>query len=76
MARPTRGRYGRKTLRFTGGIGESIRATDADLVISSLLDHASKRDVVKLEVLYEASIYALPPNYRSTAGYEHRRSKR
>jgi len=55
--------------------GESIRATDADLVISSLLDHASKRDVVKLEVLYEASIYALPPNYRSTAGYEHRREQ-
>jgi hypothetical protein len=55
--------------------GERIRATDADLVIRSLLDHASKRDVVKLEVLYEASIYALPPDYRSTAGYEHRREQ-
>jgi hypothetical protein len=55
--------------------GESVRATNADLVIRSLLDHASKSDVVKLEVLYEASIYALPPNYRSTAGYERRREQ-
>ncbi|HJY07828.1 MAG TPA: hypothetical protein VJ323_16030, partial [Bryobacteraceae bacterium] len=43
--------------------------------IRSLLNHASKSDVVKLDVLYEASIYALPPNYRSTAGYERRREQ-
>lgn len=55
--------------------GASIRGTNADVVIRSLLDHASKSDVVKLEVLYEASIYALPPDYRSTAGYERRREQ-
>ena len=55
--------------------GASVRATSADVVIRSLLNHASKSDVVKLDVLYEASIYALPPNYRSTAGYERRREQ-
>ena len=55
--------------------GVSVRATSADVVIRSLLNHASKSDVVKLDVLYEASIYALPPNYRSTAGYERRREQ-
>ncbi|MFZ0592400.1 MAG: hypothetical protein WAM39_18220 [Bryobacteraceae bacterium] len=55
--------------------GTAIRATPADIVIESLLSHASKSDVVKLQLLYEASIYALPPNYRSTAGYEHRRQQ-
>ena len=42
-------------------------------VIEALLAHASKSDVVKLQVLYESSIYALPVSYRSTASYEHRR---
>jgi hypothetical protein len=31
--------------------------------------------VVKLQLLYESSIYAMPPNYRSTEGYEHRREQ-
>jgi hypothetical protein len=53
--------------------GDSIRASNADLVIDSLLDHATKGDVAKLQLLYESSIYAMPPAYRSTAGYEHRR---
>jgi hypothetical protein len=53
--------------------GTSIKAMTADSVIEGLLSHASKSDVVKLQVLYESSIYALPVNYRSTASYEHRR---
>jgi hypothetical protein len=55
--------------------GSTLRATPADIVIESLLSHATKADVVKLQLLYESSIYALPPNYRSTAGYEHRRQQ-
>jgi hypothetical protein len=55
--------------------GTSVRATSADVVIASLLSHASKSDVVKLQLLYESSIYAMPPNYRSTAGYERRREQ-
>ncbi len=55
--------------------GTAIRATPAEIVIDSLLSHASKSDVVKLQLLYEATIYAMPPNYRSTAGYEHRRQQ-
>ncbi len=55
--------------------GTIIRATAADYVIDSLLSHASKSDVVKLQLLYESSIYAMPPNYRSTASYEHRREQ-
>ena len=35
----------------------------------------AKGDVVKLQLLYESSIYAMPPNFRSTAGYEHRREQ-
>jgi hypothetical protein len=55
--------------------GSTIRATPADVVIDSLLSHATKGDVVKLQLLYESSIYAMPPNYRSTAGYERRRDQ-
>jgi len=58
--------------RQDGGV---IRGTPAEIVIESLLSHATKSDVVKLQLLYEASIYAMPPNYRSTAGYEHRREQ-
>lgn len=58
---------------FSRPDGTSIRGANADFVIDSLLDHATKGDVVKLQLLYEASIYAMPPTYRSTAGYEHRR---
>ena len=55
--------------------GTSIQATPADVVIASLLSHATNGDVVKLQLLYESSIYSMPPNYRSTAGYEHRREQ-
>jgi hypothetical protein len=55
--------------------GAVIHASPADVVIDTLLSHATKSDVVKLQLLYEATIYALPPNYRSTAGYEHRREQ-
>lgn len=55
--------------------GSSIRATPADVVIASLLSHATKGDVVKLQLLYESSIYAMPPNFRSTEGYERRREQ-
>jgi hypothetical protein len=55
--------------------GTSIRATSADYVVESLLAHATKRDVVNLQRLYEQSIYALPSNYRSTSGYERRRDQ-
>jgi hypothetical protein len=58
---------------FVRSDGTSIRAMPADTVIDVLLAHATKGDVVKLQLLYESSIYALPANYRSTAGYEHRR---
>jgi hypothetical protein len=60
---------------FSRQDGSAIRATPADVVIASLLAHASKGDVVKLQLLYESSIYAMPPNFRSTAGYEHRREQ-
>jgi hypothetical protein len=55
--------------------GGGIHATPADTVIESLLSHATKSDVVKLQLLYEATIYSMPPSYRSTAGYEHRRQQ-
>jgi hypothetical protein len=55
--------------------GTAVRAVPADLVIDSLLSHATKADLVKLQLLYEASIYSMPPNFRSTAGYEHRREQ-
>ncbi len=60
---------------FSRQDGSAVRATPADTVIASLLSHATKGDVVKLQLLYESSIYAMPPNFRSTAGYEHRREQ-
>lgn len=44
----------------------------ADYVVESLLAKASRSDVIKLQLLYEDSIYALE-NFRSTNGYEKRR---
>jgi hypothetical protein len=58
---------------FVRSDGTSVHASNADTVIDSLLGHATKGDVVKLQLLYESSIYSMPPAYRSTAGYEHRR---
>lgn len=52
--------------------GVVLRAAPADEVVSSFLRRAGRTDVIKLELLYEQSIYALS-NYRPTNGYEQRR---
>ena len=57
---------------FTRHDGTVLQAISADDVVSSLLGRASRSDVIKLQLLYESSIYALS-NFRSTNGYEQRR---
>jgi hypothetical protein len=57
---------------FTRHDGTVLQTISADEVVSSLLDKASRADVIKLQLLYESSIYALS-NFRSTNGYEQRR---
>ncbi len=52
--------------------GPVLNASSADEVVSSLLDRASASDVVKLQLLYEDTIYGLT-NFRATNGYEQRR---
>jgi len=52
--------------------GAVLQASPADDVVESLLEKASRNDVIKLQLLYEDSIYALS-NFRSTNGYEKRR---
>lgn len=52
--------------------GTVLTAQSADDVVASLLSKASRGDVIKLQLLYENSIYALT-NYRPTNGYEQRR---
>jgi hypothetical protein len=52
--------------------GTVLRSVSADEVVASLLDKAGRGDVIKLQLLYEDSIYALS-NFRSTNGYEQRR---
>ncbi len=52
--------------------GAVLPALSADDVVSSLLEKAGRNDVIKLQLLYEDTIYALS-NYRSTNGYEQRR---
>jgi hypothetical protein len=52
--------------------GTELTSVSADDVVGSLLQRASRNDVIKLQVLYEDSIYALS-NYRATNGYEQRR---
>ncbi len=52
--------------------GTVLQAVSADEVVYSLLQKASAADVIKLQLLYEDSIYAVP-NFRSTNGYEKRR---
>ena len=49
-----------------------FQSLSADYVVESLLAKASRNDVIKLQLLYEDSIYALQ-NFRSTNGYEKRR---
>lgn len=52
--------------------GTELSSVSADEVVGSLLQSAGRNDVIKLQVLYEDSIYALS-NYRATNGYEQRR---
>lgn len=52
--------------------GSVLMASSADDVVNSLLDRASASDVVKLQLLYEDTIYGLS-NFRATNGYEQRR---
>jgi hypothetical protein len=57
---------------FTRHDGTLMQTVSADEVVSSLLEKASRNDVIKLQLLYESTIYALS-NFRSTNGYEQRR---
>ena len=52
--------------------GTVLEPVSADYVVASLLQKASRGDVIKLQMLYEDSIYGLS-NFRSTNGYEQRR---
>jgi hypothetical protein len=52
--------------------GSVLESVSADYVVESLLQRASRNDVIKLQMLYENTIYALQ-NFRSTNGYEQRR---
>jgi hypothetical protein len=52
--------------------GTVLQPVSADDVVYSLLQKASAADVIKLQLLYEDSIYAVP-NFHSTNGYEKRR---
>lgn len=52
--------------------GPVLQSVSADEVVESLLEKASRSDVIKLQLLYEDTIYALT-NFRSTNGYEQRR---
>ncbi len=52
--------------------GTILPPLSADEVVASLMERASRTDVIKLQLLYEDSIYALT-NFRSTNGYEQRR---
>jgi hypothetical protein len=57
---------------FTRQDGTVLPTVSADYVVETLLEKANRNDVIKLQVLYENSIYALS-NFRSTNGYEQRR---
>lgn len=52
--------------------GVALNAVSADYVVAELLQHANRDDVIKLQLLYENSIYGLS-NFRSTNGHEKRR---
>lgn len=52
--------------------GTTVSASSADYLVESLLEKASRGDVIKLQLLYENTIYALA-NFRATNGYEQRR---
>ncbi len=57
---------------FVRADGTVLPSLSADYVVESLLAKASRNDVIKLQLLYEDSIYALQ-DFRSTNGYEKRR---
>ena len=57
---------------FMGDDGESIEALPALTVVNTLLGHASRNDVSKLVVAYEAALYG-NTQMHSTNGYEARR---
>jgi hypothetical protein len=52
--------------------GTTLGASSADDLVESLLEKAGRNDVIKLQLLYENTIYALS-NFRATNGYEQRR---
>jgi hypothetical protein len=52
--------------------GTVLPSVSADDVVESLLEKSSRNDVIKLQLLYEDTIYSLA-NFRSTNGYEQRR---
>jgi len=57
---------------FTRQDGIALPAVSADYVVETLLAKANRNDVIKLQMLYEETIYGLS-NFRSTNGYEQRR---
>lgn len=52
--------------------GTTLPASSADMLVESLLEKAGRNDVIKLQMMYENTIYALS-NFRATNGYEQRR---
>jgi hypothetical protein len=52
--------------------GTVLSAVPADYVVAELLQNGNRDDVIKLQLMYENTIYALA-NFRSTNGYEKRR---
>jgi len=57
---------------FQSPQGASVTATEADDVVSSLLHHAGRGDVIRLVSAYEAAIYG-STRLRTNNGYESRR---
>jgi hypothetical protein len=57
---------------FVRSDGVVLESVSADYVVETLLAHANRDDVIKLELLYENSISGLA-NFRSTNGFEKRR---
>ena len=52
--------------------GTELRALDASSVVDSLMENASRGDVIKLITTYEGGVYG-NPHFKSTNGYETRR---
>jgi hypothetical protein len=58
--------------RFQRPDGVVIQATPARSVVNSLIEKASRNDVIKLVSAYESGLYGLQ-RFKSTNGYEQRR---